>query len=255
MFATPYFSTDELAAYRRDGFVVVRGLYGGPALEKIVSATNEVEGWPETPGEHMRYYEESLKQTGRRVLNRVENFCPYHRAFEALFNAGELPARVAELFGEPAVLFKEKINFKMPGGGGFTPHQDIQAGWEVYGSLYLTALISIDAATVENGCLELAAGHHARGRIGDDFRPLSGEETAGMDFVPCPTAPGDAVFFDSFVPHRSAPNMTDSPRRVLYVTYNRASDGDHRVRYYADKRKSYPPDCEREPGKSYVFRV
>ena len=63
------------------------------------------------------------------------------------------------------------------------------------------------------------------------------------------------MFFDSFTPHRSAPNLTAAPRRVLYVTYNRASEGDHRAHYYADKRASYPPDIEREPGREYVFRV
>ncbi len=49
--------------------------------------------------------------------------------------------------------------------------------------------------------------------------------------------------------------MTAAPRRVLYVTYNRLSEGDHRQRYYADKRKSYPPDIERDPDKEYKFRV
>jgi hypothetical protein len=76
-----------------------------------------------------------------------------------------------------------------------------------------------------------------------------------MRFEICPTQPGDAVLFDSYVPHQSAPNGTDTPRRVLYVTYNRASDGDHRLRYFAEKRRSYPPDCEREPGREYVYRV
>ncbi len=76
-----------------------------------------------------------------------------------------------------------------------------------------------------------------------------------MKFVSTPTAPGDAMFFDSYAPHRSGPNMTDKSRRVLYVTYNRASQGDHRARYFADKRKSFPPDIEREAGKEYVFRV
>ena len=76
-----------------------------------------------------------------------------------------------------------------------------------------------------------------------------------MRFVAYPSRPGDVVFFDSYVPHRSGPNLTAEARRVLYVTYNRLSEGDHRTRYYADKRKSYPPDCEREPGKPYVYRV
>jgi hypothetical protein len=84
---------------------------------------------------------------------------------------------------------------------------------------------------------------------------MTDAEMAGMDFVSCPAAPGDAVFFDSYVPHRSGPNLTGEARRVLYVTYNRLAEGDHRLRYYADKRKSYPPDCEREAGKEYVYRV
>jgi ectoine hydroxylase-related dioxygenase (phytanoyl-CoA dioxygenase family) len=78
---------------------------------------------------------------------------------------------------------------------------------------------------------------------------------AGLELLPVPTRQGDVVFFDSYVPHASRPNLTRDPRRVLYVTYNRASDGDHRVSYYADKRASFPPDIERLPGVEYRFRV
>jgi len=159
---------------------------------------------------------------------------------------------VSELFGKEAVLFKDKINFKMPGGDGFKAHQDVQAGWDRYASLHITALVSIDASTLENGCLQLAPGHHKQGFIGESWKPL--QEDA-LEYISVPAKPGDAVFFDSFAPHRSEPNRTNSARRVLYVTYNRLSEGDHRRQYYIDKRKSYPPDCEREPDKEYVFRV
>ena len=84
------------------------------------------------------------------------------------------------------------------------------------------------------------------------WKPLE-EDT--LDYISVPTNPGDTIFFDSFIPHRSGPNMTDEKRRVLYVTYNAASEGDNRKKYYADKRLSYPPDIEREPNKKYVFRV
>ena len=66
---------------------------------------------------------------------------------------------------------------------------------------------------------------------------------------------GDVIFFDSHAPHVSKPNFIAPPRRLLYLTYNLASQGDHRGQYYADKRASFPPDIERETGKSYVFRV
>jgi hypothetical protein len=42
---------------------------------------------------------------------------------------------------------------------------------------------------------------------------------------------------------------------VLYITYNLLSAGDHRGRCYADKRASFPRDIEREPSRTYSFRV
>lgn len=252
---TRLFSATQLAAWRRDGFVAVPGWLDPTEVAALQAWTDEVQAWPEVPGRWMVYGEPSLVEPGRRLINRIENLYPHHEGFRALMDGPKLRGAVEELLGEPAVLFKDKINFKLPGGDGFKPHQDQQAGWSAYASLFVTVLLAVDEATVENGCLELAPGHHRRGLLGAEWRPLTEAELAGVGFVPCPTRPGDAVFFDSFVPHRSGPNLTDRPRRVLYVTYNRAAEGDHRLRYYADKRRSYPPDCEREPGRTYVYRV
>ncbi|MDQ2695764.1 MAG: phytanoyl-CoA dioxygenase family protein [Pseudomonadota bacterium] len=247
-------SPRQMEAFHRDGFVLVPGLYSAAAVDEIAAWTDALAGAPEWPGGAWMYFEPSLTDPGRRLLCRIENFCPHHPGFHGLLT-GALQDRVGELLGEPAVLFKDKINFKLPGGDGFKAHQDVQAGWDAYARLHVTALISIDAATPDNGCLELAPGWHRRGRVGDAWRPLEGKDLDGMAFVACPTRPGDVVFFDSFAPHRSGPNLTGRPRRVLYVTYNRRSEGDQRARYYADKHRSYPPDCERQPGREYVFRV
>ncbi len=235
--------------------MVVPGLFDAATMARMSSWTDALQGSPEAPGKFMMYFENSLLESAGRVLSRIENFVPYHSGFADVVGGDGLQGHTSELFGEPAVLFKDKINFKLPGGDGFKAHQDIQAGWEIYAGLFITALVSIDAATVENGCLELAAGAHTRGALGENWRPLSDEELNGVEFAPCRTQPGDVVFFDSFTPHRSAPNLTSAPRRVLYITYNRLSEGDHRERYFADKRKSYPPDCERDPNKTYAYRV
>ncbi|MEE2969845.1 MAG: phytanoyl-CoA dioxygenase family protein, partial [Pseudomonadota bacterium] len=180
---------------------------------------------------------------------------PYHEGLAELCIGEQLLGSCGDLFGEPAVLFKEKVNFKMPGGDGFEPHQDVQAGWDDYVSIAVTAMVTIDETTKENGYLEMARWRHRKEMIGELWRPLQPEELLDVEFVALPSKPGDVVFFDSFIPHQSAPNLTDSPRRVLYVTYNPASDGDHREQYYADKRNSYPPDCERDPDKVYEYRV
>lgn len=250
-----YLTDQQIETFRRDGFVVVRGMYGPDVMAQIDLWTSELEEAPDRRGYVWKYFENSLTEPGKKILNRIENFCAHHRAFDEFVRGSRMAGPIADLLGEPAVLFKDKINFKMPGGGGFTPHQDVQAGWDRYASFFITMLVSIDRATEENGCLELASGFHNKGLIGDYWAPLTDENTKGMTFVPCPTEPGDVVFFDSFAPHKSGPNLSPHKRRVLYITYNRASEGDHLAQYYADKFASYPPDIEREPGKEYRFRV
>jgi len=241
--------------FQRDGFVLVPGLFDAEETRQISAWTDEIQAQPETPGRAMMYFEPSLLHPGQRVLQRVENFCPFHPGFAALCDGPKLRGTIAGLFGEPAVLFKDKINFKLPGGDGFKPHQDQQAGWSAYADLFITAMVSIDSTTAENGCLELCAGQHTQGLLGGEWTPMTDADMKRLHARPVPTQAGDVVFFDSYTPHASGPNLTAERRRVLYITYNRRSAGDHRVQYYADKRKSFPPDIERDPTKTYTFRV
>ena len=251
----PFLNPQHVADFARDGFVYLPGAFSVGEMRRITQWTDEVQGWKEEPGRHMAYYEDSLTEPGKRVLQRIENFVPYHPGFQDLLSDPRMLGAVEQLFGGASVLFKEKINFKLPGGDGFKPHQDQQAGWWNYAPIFITALVTIDEQTLQNGCLELAAGHHKKGLVGGEWTPLTDKDMADMNFVPYPTKAGDVMFFDSFAPHGSKPNQTDKPRRVLYITYNKLADGDHRVPYYADKRKSFPPDIERLPGQQYKFRV
>ncbi len=253
--ATAFFTEDQLESFHRDGFVIVRGLLAPEEARLIAGWVDELAAFAEVPGKSMFYYEASVLDADERVLSRIEYFADFHERLGRLMSGPELLGRSAELFGVDAVLFKEKVNFKLPGGQGFEPHQDAQAGWRDYGDLHITAMIAVDRASEGNGCLEIAAGHHKRGLIGELWKPMTDAQLGGIDFVKLPTEPGDAVFFDSFAPHRSAPNRSDQRRRILYITYAKAADGDHRERYFADKRRNYPPDIERQPGKSYEYKV
>src|SRR5262249_10179437 len=145
---------------------------------------------PPEVGRQMVYFEDSLTTPGTRVLSRIEKFVEYDGALSRLVFDERVVGPASALLGDRAVLFKDKINFKMPGGGGFTPHQDIQPGWDRYAPYFLSVLIAVDANTIENGCLELAAGHHRRGLIGRRWEPLEGEELAGIVFRPYPMEPG-----------------------------------------------------------------
>jgi hypothetical protein len=242
-------------SYARLGWASAPAFFSADEMAEIACWTDAIGALPEVSGAQMVYREASLLTPSAKVIQRIEDFCPHHEGFDRLIRGGRLQRAVEELLGGDAVLFKEKINFKMPGGAGFEAHQDQQAGWSAYAPLFVTALVSIDPATVENGCLEMATAPRQSGLIGREWAPLTAGDMAGFALAPVPTRPGDVLFFDSYAPHASKPNLTGDPRRILYLTYNRAADGDHRARYYADKRASFPPDVDRVPGREYRFRV
>ena len=247
-------SQEQIEQFHRDGFLVVRGMYNSDEMKDIERWTSEVAGSPEKPGHYMMYFESS-KQDGSRIISRIEDFVSFHEGFARLITRRRMQQAVSDLFGESAVLFKDKINFKLPGGDGFKEHQDVQAGWDDYGKLHITAMIAIDETNAENGSVEMIPGMHKQGLLGKMWAPLTDTDTSNASYQPVHCQPGDAVFFDSYAPHRSLPNKTDQARRVLYITFNATSDGDQRAQYYADKRKNYPPDIERDPDKNYAFKV
>ena len=245
-------SPAERALMERDGYLVVRGFFDVQQTADLLRWTEALQRAPERPGQHWVYHEDSLTEPGRKVIQRIENFCLFHPGFDDLVRHGALVRWTGALMGGPVVLFKDKINFKMPGGPGFKAHQDQQAGWTRYAPRFVTALVTIDPGTIENGCLEMVPGRHREGLIGEEWNPL---DDTSLTLVPVPTMPGDVIFFDSYAPHASKPNFTERPRRILYLTYNLASEGDHRAQYYADKHAAFPPDVERDGSTSYVFRV
>jgi len=247
-------NAQQVEQFHREGYLLVRGMYSAKEMVQIQAWTDEVANYPEEPGKTMMYFESS-QTDGSRILSRIENFVPFHRGFSRMITARKMQQAVSDLLDEPAVLFKDKINFKLPGGDGFKEHQDVQAGWNEFADLHVTAMVAIDETNAENGSLEMLPGMHRQGLLGKMWAPLSEADTENKPYEAVHCQPGDTVFFDSFAPHRSAPNHTDQARRVLYITYNKASEGDSRYKYYAEKRKNYPPDIERDPNKDYSFKV
>ncbi len=163
-------SPRELDDVRRDGFLVARGLFGRDEIAEVGRWIDELALSPPVAGKQMVYFEDSLLDGSQRVISRIEKFLDDHPPWLAFVSDARLTSRVEQLLGEPGVLFKEKINFKCPGGNGFKPHQDIQPGWDDYTDYFLSVLVTIDDSTIENGCLELAAGQHdAAGSAGGDI--------------------------------------------------------------------------------------
>ena len=252
MLSAPILNDQQISDFKKDGFLILKQGFNNADIAIIESWTKELSALPEESGKHWVFHEKSKLNNKDNLINRIEKISPFHDGFAALQDV--LSAPVSQLFTEQAVLFKEKINFKMPGGDGFKPHQDSQAGWQDYADYFISVMVCIDEATIENGCLQLVTGFQNQGLF-REWEPLSDDDMANMEFIHYPTKPGDIVFFDCYTPHASEPNLTNKMRRLYFATYNKLSEGDHLEQYYADKYKTFPPDIDRETGKEYIFKV
>src|SRR5438093_1448558 len=106
------------AHWKRHGWLWLRGFLGEETTRDLVRWTDEIAAWPEVPGKWMRYYERRGGDPAARMLARIENFAPFHHGLAALFSSPRLLELLAACAGEPVLLFKDKINFKLPGGDG-----------------------------------------------------------------------------------------------------------------------------------------
>jgi ectoine hydroxylase-related dioxygenase (phytanoyl-CoA dioxygenase family) len=233
--------------------------------QNMLEQAKALENLPEQKGSSYWKYHEQVEHDfpeigvskGDRVLHRLEKFLEVAPGLHSILNEkGKIQPLVDQLLGEPAILFKEKVNYKFPGGKGFDSHQDAAAGWWLYNqSLHISALIAIDNADEENGCLQIVRGQHKKGLLGPRWKGIPEDLVKSFNWEMAPTKPGAIVLFDSFVPHRSAPNTSKTRRRLLYVTYAKKSEGDHRSKYYEDKFKNLPPDADRNPNQTYAYKI
>lgn len=239
-----------------DGYLHLTDFFTAEQKAQILNEIKVIESWPEAVGKWMHYYEPHVS-TGEKILCRMERVVPYSQVLSSFIREGPLPQLLSKIMGEPVVLYKDKINFKLPGGGSFLPHQDAGAYTGQGQKNHITALIAIDPMTLENGCLDIASNEKQiwqQRKIlpTTDRGAIIKEWVDRLEWKPLTMNLGDILIFGSYIPHRSGPNLTSKSRRGIYLTYNPISEGgDKYEQYYQDKRKHFPPPNERETGKDY----
>lgn len=58
------------------------------------------------------------------------------------------------------LLFKDKINYKLPGANGFVAHIDAPAYEHMGKTKFMEVMVVVDPQRPENGCLEFVPGSH-----------------------------------------------------------------------------------------------
>lgn len=224
---------DRLTEAQRDnwmakGYLAVPRLLDGRATAALAQWVGEIAEPAAAGARRLHYFEQTAHG---RTLCRTERFVEDHAALAALICDGRIQEIAGKLLGEPARLYKEKINYKAAGGGGYAPHQDAPA--YTLAAKLVTCVIAVDEMTAANGCLEFSPGAQPALLPQDADGCIAREVAAALPWVSVPAAAGDAIFFTAYVPHRSAGNPSDRPRRALYLTYHAAAEGPLRDRYYS----------------------
>lgn len=167
-------------------------------------------------------------------LARAEYFININPIVRDLLDGGTIWRIATHLSGCDVALYKEKINFKCPGGAGYSPHQDFLA--YPHGDRHLTCMVPIDAANTDNGCLEVAH-HDIDVALPYDINGVIPKATEmSMSWTSVDLEPGDLLWIDSRLAHRSGRNRTDQSRRALFATYTVGMNGAFRDAYYQLKR-------------------
>jgi hypothetical protein len=219
--------------FRTHGWVAVDAL-PPTTVAALPGYVDEVAALPDGAGGVLQHFEGT---DAGPLLCRSENFVPVHAGLRELLCTGPLPEIAATLLGEPAVLYKEKINYKLAGGAGYSPHQDAPAYPMI--DVHVSAMVAVDDADDENGGIEVVSACHASVLPLDDRGCIEPAVAARLEWQPVRLRAGQTLWFHSRTPHRSAANHSSRPRRALYPTYNAAREGDLRRAYYDAKRAAF----------------
>lgn len=225
------------AEYERTGFVVVRGLL---TPDLMARAAAEAETLPEryarlVSTKNLRCRWQNNVYTGECTFETFDPVIDLSPACREVATAPALHSLLAELYGEPACLFKDKLILKPPGVKGYGLHQD-WIGWDGFPRSFLTVLAPFESADRDNGCTVVYPGYHQAGCLTPEdgqYHELPADTVDERTAVPLVLEPGDVAVFGGFTPHRSDPNRSGRWRRQLYLSYNALSDGgDQRAEHY-----------------------
>lgn len=223
----------QIDHYRRDGFVVHRGLLGPDEVAELKAAVLDA-------------VEEMKRTMGRQKVvggneNLVERETYYDTVFTQRLNLWRMSATVRRYMLHAGL---GRMASELEGCDGYRISQD-QAlikepfgnptGWHldnVYGPYHhrnaITVWIALEDSTLENGCLWFVpgsmrlAGYDRKLPIGEKLGVLFEaypEMLATADPVPAPLRAGDCSFHNGMVAHGAGANMTSRRRIGMTATY------------------------------------
>lgn len=211
----------EVARYREDGFIHLRGVFTPAEVEELRAACEAANVKQDL---HARGYEDKLVHLHQLTLK--------HPAFRALALDARIVEPVAVLAGPSLQLQQSKLATKPPkvGKGEFQWHQDF-AFFPHTNTDLAAVFVMLDDCTLENGCLHVVRGSHKLGLLdhtGSDGM-FSGacrgieRHASPENVVALQGRAGDITIHHALTLHASFNNQSGRERRGVILQY-RAAD-------------------------------
>jgi phytanoyl-CoA hydroxylase len=233
---TPRFSAREITQYRRDGYVVARGIMGPRSVAACTAALSDLATGRLAARETVLMYEAGhdpatiAPEQREGAIRKYMDFVRDAPALEMAAMNRRLHALLDQLLGEGRVLFQEMALVKPPHIGTEKPwHQDAAYFRLTDPGLIVGVWIALDPALRENGCMELVPGSHLHGAMPhqheNDFNRcrIVPQHVRAAERIAIEMQPGDALIFHSLLHHYTAPNASPLRRRRCSSTTTRSA--------------------------------
>ncbi len=242
-------SADEIVArYRRDGYAIIRGLFGAGEIAAIGEAVDRLHAEAVAHRRSFRhgnlFYRLAAGDDGGEPIVQMVQWPSYHMPeLDAVRRDPRWAALLAPLLGGDIKQIINQLHWKKPGSmGDFAWHQDSQFrqpqhAYRNLSDAYVQTGLAIDPHRRESGCLRFIPRSHLKGELALDYssdvlgRSMDDAALAAVglsadDVVDVLLEPGDVALWNSYMVHGSGTNHADHQRRLFINGYVRAADCD-----------------------------
>ncbi|TWU19948.1 phytanoyl-CoA dioxygenase family protein [Allorhodopirellula heiligendammensis] len=234
-------TNQQVADFHRDGYVLIPAVFDRDEMAGLLRYSK---GDRALGAEAKTRQDASGGESRLAVRNELDE--------DSMYTAIACSRRVADpmeaFLGSEIYHYHHKMMLKEPRvGGAWEWHQDY-GYWYNFGCLYPdmgSALLAVDRANRDNGCLQVLRGSHKMGRIdhgkagqqvGADMQRVE-QAMKHHELAYCEMQPGDVLFFHANLLHRSDKNESEHARWSLICCYNTR----HNDPFITGKHASYSP--------------
>jgi len=218
----PYPLTHEqIAAYRRDGFIQLNDILTGADLQEMrdaVAGAVQSESAQDDP--------QRVKSSYEQIFIQKVNLWTRHESVKKFVLDRRLAAIAARLSGHSLRLWHDQALFKEPHTGAKTPwHQDTPYWPHHPRKDQLTIWVALSDATIHNGCMSFIPGTQEL----TDLEPVNlqdpqelftvAPQTKGIKPITCELTAGSCTVHNGMTFHYAGPNRSDGMREAFAIIY------------------------------------